>query len=83
MEGNSFVLNKEYTDDDIKKLDEEETRKLIIELIDSNDLNNLEKSIETGDTIVRLINEERTIEVIKISKISFYDLIKENIKDKI
>ncbi|MCX9026281.1 MAG: hypothetical protein OIN85_09335 [Candidatus Methanoperedens sp.] len=70
MEGTFFTLKEEYIDE-IKQLDEDETRKLMIELIESKkDL----ESLETGDTMVRLINNGEMIEVRKVSKISFYDI---------
>lgn len=70
MKGTIFTLKSEHTDE-IKQLDEEETRRLMIELVKSKeDL----CMIETGDTMVRLINGGKMIEVRKVSKISFYDI---------
>lgn len=70
MEGPIFVLKSEHTDE-IKRLNEDETRKLMIELVESKkDLDML----ETGDTMIRLINSGKMIEVRKVSKISFYDI---------
>lgn len=70
MEGTFFILKDEYIDD-IKRLDEGETRKLMIELVKSKkDF----AMLETGDTMVRLINNGEMIEVRKISKVSFYDI---------
>ena len=70
MEGTIFALKDEYVDE-IKRLDDGETRKLMIELVESK--KELE-ALETGDTMVRLINDGETIEVRKVSKISFYDI---------
>jgi hypothetical protein len=70
MEGTIFALKDEYVDE-IKRLDDDETRKLMIELVESK--KELE-ALETGDTMVRLINNGETIEVRKVSKISFYDI---------
>jgi DNA-directed RNA polymerase subunit H (RpoH/RPB5) len=70
MEGTIFTLKGEYVNN-IKRLNEEETRKLMIDLVKSKkDLTML----ETGDTMVRLINNGDMIEVRKISKVSFYDI---------
>lgn len=70
MVGAMFILKKEYVDE-IKQLDENETRKLMTELVESKgDL----KSLETGDTMVRLINNGGMIEVRKVSKIIFYEI---------
>jgi hypothetical protein len=69
--GAIFILKEEYNIGEMKQLDECETRKLIIKIIESKgDL----KSLETGDTTVRLINNGRTIEVRKTLKISFYEV---------
>lgn len=70
MKGTIFVLKSEH-EEEIKRLDEEETRKLMIELVKSKE--NLDM-LETGDTMVRLINDGKMIEVRKVSKIYFYDI---------
>jgi hypothetical protein len=72
MEGTMFALKDEY-EAEIKRLDEDEIRSLMIELVESKkDLD----ALETGDTMVRLINDGDTIEVRKVSKISFFDIRK-------
>lgn len=71
MEKTFFILKKELRDDEITALDDDETKRLMIELVKKRkDFAMLER----GDTMVRLINNGKMIEVRKISKASFFEI---------